>query len=516
MKKLILLALFPILAWSQIAVKNLPVMPSATSSDYILDQRIGSTYSPGLLSMASLMTYIQANYTPPSYTKEYSIYNYGAVCNGVVNDTTAIQAAISAASATGGYVTGYGTCLVSTTLLITSPFVVLMSKEFGDGSHGVGSNDNGWVLKWSGASSGTMATITATAGASNQAIWGNGAQGITFDCNNVAGTGLLLQSAKGGTYNGLYFLECTTAGLDTVPLGLGQLGEARDVQQNTFISTRARTYLSTGVGIRLRGAVSANTSFDTFIGTQIVHKNGTALQIQNTDNLHFVDTQIVQASGGSGIGIEITGDSTGSANSIFFWDPSPGVGGITIRGTETLSTAVRNVQFVGLDVSNGAASPTVGTGVTGIMILKENGHISGSGMVNGTFAGTDSDLTTAMANQAANHPNTSIYAYNGAQDGINLDDGTGVWTLRQDASHNFNIVRNAGTGGVTINSSLSVTGYTGLAVTVVGSLPTCNAGAKGEIYMVTDANAPTYNATLTGGSTTTTLAACNGTNWTAH
>jgi hypothetical protein len=50
----------------------------------------------------------------------------------------------------------------------------------------------------------------------------------------------------------------------------------------------------------------------------------------------------------------------------------------------------------------------------------------------------------------------------------------------------------------------------------VATLPSCAVGSAGMIAYVTDANAPTYNATLTGGSTTKTLALCNGSAWTAH
>ena len=53
-------------------------------------------------------------------------------------------------------------------------------------------------------------------------------------------------------------------------------------------------------------------------------------------------------------------------------------------------------------------------------------------------------------------------------------------------------------------------------VTIVASLPTCQSSNKGQLYVVTDASSPTYNGTLTGGSTTTALALCNGSTWAAH
>ena len=50
----------------------------------------------------------------------------------------------------------------------------------------------------------------------------------------------------------------------------------------------------------------------------------------------------------------------------------------------------------------------------------------------------------------------------------------------------------------------------------VATLPTCNSTAEGSLIEVTDASAPTWNATLTGGGAVKALAFCNGTNWTAH
>lgn len=52
-------------------------------------------------------------------------------------------------------------------------------------------------------------------------------------------------------------------------------------------------------------------------------------------------------------------------------------------------------------------------------------------------------------------------------------------------------------------------------VLTVSTLPTCNAGAEGLIRGVSDATAPTYNATLTGGSTVHINVRCNGTAWVA-
>jgi hypothetical protein len=68
-----------------------------------------------------------------------------------------------------------------------------------------------------------------------------------------------------------------------------------------------------------------------------------------------------------------------------------------------------------------------------------------------------------------------------------------------------------GTGTTTIGNMIPQ-----FASTTVGALPGCNGSTEYQEYAVTDASSPTWNATLTGGSTSVVLAFCNGTNWTAH
>lgn len=59
------------------------------------------------------------------------------------------------------------------------------------------------------------------------------------------------------------------------------------------------------------------------------------------------------------------------------------------------------------------------------------------------------------------------------------------------------------------NCAFILQGYT------VATLPSCT-GRLGMQAYVTDASSPTYNGTLTGGSTTKVPVFCNGTAWTSH
>ena len=64
--------------------------------------------------------------------------------------------------------------------------------------------------------------------------------------------------------------------------------------------------------------------------------------------------------------------------------------------------------------------------------------------------------------------------------------------------------------------SSSGSGAIALPVSKVSELPTCDVSHIGYVRYVTDASSPTFNATVTGGSTTKTGVVCNGTNWVAQ
>jgi hypothetical protein len=72
--------------------------------------------------------------------------------------------------------------------------------------------------------------------------------------------------------------------------------------------------------------------------------------------------------------------------------------------------------------------------------------------------------------------------------------------------------------GFTVDGSGKLTAYNAKLghVYTVATLPTCNGGAEGTFAAVSDASAPTYNATVAGGGAVHIPVYCNGTNWTAH
>ena len=71
-------------------------------------------------------------------------------------------------------------------------------------------------------------------------------------------------------------------------------------------------------------------------------------------------------------------------------------------------------------------------------------------------------------------------------------------------------------GGATVSTSLTVDGLLKLKAYTVATLSTCNGASVGSMVYVTDATAPTYNGTLTGGGAVVVPVFCDGTNWTSH
>lgn len=73
---------------------------------------------------------------------------------------------------------------------------------------------------------------------------------------------------------------------------------------------------------------------------------------------------------------------------------------------------------------------------------------------------------------------------------------------------------NSGTAVYPSSGTLQVYGAAmKLLPSIVGSLPTCNAGAQGVMYLATDLLTPTALGIAIGGGAVIAPVVCNGTNW---
>jgi hypothetical protein len=174
---------------------------------------------------------------------------------------------------------------------------------------------------------------------------------------------------------------------------------------------------------------------------------------------------------------------------------------ITLSGT---NASQRYIDYSGsyLEYSNGSAA---------LLKVDDSGNVTAYASVNApafSNSGTAPAFPNGLAVNATqklslNLNGTRYFDYNGSS-ALEYSNGS-TSLLRVDDSGNV-IAKNAVQGAYV---QLSV-GYT------VATLPTCNSGSRGGLAYVSDANAPAWNATLSGGGSTVVLAFCNGSTWTAH
>jgi hypothetical protein len=152
--------------------------------------------------------------------------------------------------------------------------------------------------------------------------------------------------------------------------------------------------------------------------------------------------------------------------------------GSTISGTTlTLGT-----------ITSGTFS--IGMAVTGTNVLPSTYITAGSG-TSWTVNQTQTVASTTITGTTQKSIDIGTYGVSGSNTVITLGSAT-----------------TGATSTITVNGTLRLKGYT------VSTLPA--AGIAGRIAYVTDATAPIYNATLTGGGTITIPVFDNGTAWTAH
>lgn len=129
-------------------------------------------------------------------------------------------------------------------------------------------------------------------------------------------------------------------------------------------------------------------------------------------------------------------------------------------------------------------------------------------------AGT-ADASTIVANNPGASYWTPIKAPLGTSSAVGVQIGDPTYGFYRDGSniytlYNGTFVRSTNSSAETMSIPFGLKNYT------VATLPACAAGRKYQMAAVSDANAPTYNATIAGGGAVAVPVMCDGTTWTAR
>lgn len=388
-----------------------------------------------------------------------NVVDQGADPTGAADSTTAITNAIAAVALLGGGEVYFpqGT-FKHTGFTVSASGVILRGAGF-NGTHDGGNPVYPTTLSYNGTSGGTAVTFTTVSPATNPMCSGVGLRYIKIEGNALAGTGLLVQSVRGGIFDHVYVKDTQTQAYLITCLARAGATEATDTQDCIFNVCTWRNIDSVPAGVRnshgmvltsaTPGSNGANTSFNTFRNCEGQCYNGINWILADADNNTFWACRAFRTNGTAVVAVSIRGADTNH-----FWGLSAGgLNGIEVRGTASgyFANPVSNT-FFNLDDSNGTVTPTFDAS------CQAQVHFAIAGFYrpwSNQLVLADTAAQAEAQRQLINLETLRIF--NGSQNHSEYIDGLGnTWAFDIDGSGNFRMHRIAGSGGINIGNNTAV------------------------------------------------------------
>ena len=299
------------------------------------------------------------------------------------------------------------------------------------------------VIQFTGSAGATMLRVGSVSGAGNNKVVGSGVVGIGFDGNNLAATGVLIESVNQCTF------DYSVTGCTTVQTRWGtvaSLKDARDCQENVVYAIRVKPVAGAKGIVFDTNTLGANISFNEIQYLRCDGLDGDGITIGNCDNNVFSRVSATGSGGSNGLVFGAADGVTSSPARANVVGMCSVTNGILAQGTTYNTVASNNNMILYLDKENNDPDPVVDTGAT---LAWGTNHLSMMGGA-GNFAWSIGDTSSVVTAQITDTLNTStpfaIRGVNGKH--IRLHNGaTGVWGINVAASGgNLNIVRAGSTG----------------------------------------------------------------------
>jgi hypothetical protein len=277
---------------------------------------------------------------------------FGAIGNGIHDDTSAIQAAIDYIDPTGGTVLlPPGKFLISSTLVIASSSVTIEGSGYSFDP--LNSNDSPWAptseLLWSVSATGAP---FISIGGTNDPVSGDSFTDFSMDGNNTATDGIDADQMQFGSIQKIGIRNITGIGL----YGYTDSSNATiDFRNNTIqsVSVDNAAQIIKLVGNAAVCSETSNAPHDSFTDVSGAFTGTSGIDIVQGDNNTFSNIMISRRSG-TGYGIYLDA----GANSNYFFHVEAGGG----TYAATPCSASDSNEIYGYDKSNGEANPIVASG----------------------------------------------------------------------------------------------------------------------------------------------------------
>jgi hypothetical protein len=335
-----------------------------------------------------------------------------------------------------------------------------------------------------GAASGT--SINVSSASAPFQYGGNVILRFPIDGTGEYGTYLGYRAGYGTDGGGIHSFIVTCIGAKTCGAG----GSGMTGVENTLGGWASGYKLTTG---GFNTAWGVNT-----LGAETTGFNNVAIAVDAMRNSTGVDHSIA-------IGSNAMRDGTNTDRNVAI--------GIDVMKGQTSTSSVDTVAIGWAAMSSTSLSSASRIVAIGKEALKVK--TSGSDVVAiGNQAGK---TCTSCATSVLIGPNVASTTLDTGSGNILIGTSSAVDTASAGTSNYLSINNVITATGINAPSSslTSIAGGLALAQKTVATLPTCNSGAKGGLFVVTDANAPSWHGTLSGGGSAFSGAMCDGTNWIA-
>jgi hypothetical protein len=270
------------------AAHGAEVIPAAPQA-----QSIRQAVPPQLQNVSSREPLKLAHLSAMNQTTMRQFAASSVVCDGRTDNWATLQAIVNAAGQAGGGFVNFpaGICATSKTITIASSNVMLIGS--GSGFPSSNPHSAGTSLLWIGAAGGTLLEYGSTVAP----VQCGGLYGINLLSNNgSAAYGIKLNGAEGATFMNFAADMFSTA---AVALGNTQF----DQMHNVFANYVLTNTVNSGAGI-IVGTTNQNSAYyNEFDGGVITLKNGTGIEVLQSDGNFFNNTQETMVNGGQGQGV---------------------------------------------------------------------------------------------------------------------------------------------------------------------------------------------------------------------